>query len=206
MGLYSRYILPQLLDWSMAGPEMGELRREVLAQVKGEVLEIGFGTGLNLAYYPEAVTRLTTVDVNPGMGAIARTRVAQSPIPVTQQIASSEGLPMADESFDSVVSTWTLCSIAQVDHALVEIKRVLRTGGRFFFLEHGLSSEPGVQQWQHRLNPIQQVIGGGCNLDRDIQAIVERQFGPVAIKRFVLKGYPAIAASMYQGIAVKALS
>ncbi|MHC5748887.1 MAG: class I SAM-dependent methyltransferase, partial [Nostoc sp.] len=117
MGLYSRVIFPRLLDWSLSLPKLAKYRQELLADVTGEVLEIGFGTGLNLAYYPYSIHKITTVDVNPGMNALANKRISDSDIIVEQLLLSSENLPMPDNTFDSVVSTWTLCSIANVQQA-----------------------------------------------------------------------------------------
>ncbi len=165
MGFYSRYIFPQLLDWAMADPVFGRLRRELLADVRGEVLEIGFGTGLNLAYYPESVTKITTVNPNRGMNRLAKRRIQSSSKIVDIKNISGEALPMPNQSFDSVVSTWTLCSIVNLDKALAEIYRVLRPGSGLFFLEHGLSNEPEVQVWQDRLTPIQKLLGDGCHLN-----------------------------------------
>ena len=139
MGLYSRVVFPRLCDWVMSDPRMAGLRSELLADVGGEVLEIGFGTGLNLPHYPEHVRRITTVDPNPGMNRLARRRIAEGGIDVDQRVLSGEALPFEDGTFDCVVSTWTLCSIPDAGRALGEVYRVLRPGGRFVFLEHGLS-------------------------------------------------------------------
>lgn len=203
MGLYETRILPQLMDWAMASPTLAAYRKALLADLSGEVLEIGFGTGLNLAYYPDAVQRLTTVDVNPGMHALAQRRIAASSLAVDHQVLSSEALPMADNTFDWVVSTWTLCSIAQVEPAIDEIYRVLKPGGRFVFIEHGLSQRPEVQTWQHRLTPLQKIIGGGCHLDRNIAALVGQSFEQLTVRQFVPEGLPALAATLYQGLALK---
>jgi ubiquinone/menaquinone biosynthesis C-methylase UbiE len=203
MGFYSQVIFPHLLDWSMAGPDMAKYRQEVLAQVQGEVLEIGFGTGLNLPYYPKQIQKITTVDVNPGVNQLAQKRIQESSIAVDNRVLNGEQLPMADNTFDSVVSTWTLCSIAKVDQAIQEIYRVLKPGGRFFFIEHGLSEDPGVQIWQHRLNPIQKVIGDGCHLDRDIQALIKKQFQDVKIEQFDMENAPKTYGHLYQGVATK---
>ncbi|HEY9737082.1 MAG TPA: class I SAM-dependent methyltransferase [Trichocoleus sp.] len=207
MGLYSQQILPHLMDWAMSDARLTTYRKEVLAEVSGEVLEIGFGTGLNLAYYPDSVQKITTVDVNPGMNALAQKRIAQriaqSAIAVENKVLSGESLPMADNSFDYVVSTWTLCSIAQVNNALSEIYRVLRPGGKFVFVEHGLSDDPKVQGWQNRLTPLQKIIADGCHFNRNIQALVEQQFEQVTVERFVPDGLPALAATLYKGSAVK---
>jgi ubiquinone/menaquinone biosynthesis C-methylase UbiE len=156
MNLYSRYLFPRLMDLSMSGEALAAYRRSLLANTFGRVLEIGFGTGLNLPFYPQTVTQLTTVDNNPGTRAIAARRLQKTPpnFEVESQTLSSESLPMADQTFDCVVSTWTLCSISNVKEALQEIHRVLKPGGHFFFVEHGLSDDPKVQVWQNRLNPM----------------------------------------------------
>lgn len=187
----------------MSNPRFTPYREAVLAEVEGDVLEIGFGTGLNLAYYPHQVHKITTVDPNPGMNAIAQKRIAASKIPVENRVLNGESLPFADQSFDYGVSTWTLCSIARVENALAEIYRVLKPGGKFVFIEHGLSADPNVQVWQNRLNPIQKVIGDGCHLNRNIQALVEGHFDQVTVERFVPEGLPALAATFYKGVATK---
>ncbi|MBD0336447.1 MAG: class I SAM-dependent methyltransferase, partial [Cyanobacteria bacterium Co-bin13] len=166
MGLYSNLILPRLLDWAMSDEKLTPYRQAVLSEVSGDVLEIGFGTGLNLAYYPHYVDKIVTIDANPGMNALAQKRIEASELTVENRVLNGESLPMPDNSFDYVVSTWTLCSIAKVDNALSESHRVLRPGGKFVFVEHGLSEDPKVQTWQNRLTPIQKVIGDGCHLNR----------------------------------------
>ncbi len=203
MGLYSRVIFPRLLDWSLSLPNLAKYRQELLADVTGEVLEIGFGTGLNLAYYPYSIHKITTVDVNPGMNALANKRISDSGIIVEQLLLSSENLPMPDNTFDSVVSTWTLCSIANVQQALQEVYRVLKPGGRFFFVEHGLSDKPSVQVWQHRLTPIQKVVADGCHLNRDIQKLVEQRFDHVELKQFTPENFSDLMAHLYLGCATK---
>jgi ubiquinone/menaquinone biosynthesis C-methylase UbiE len=203
MKLYSQIIFPRLLDWSMSSPELSKYRQEILANVKGKILEIGFGTGLNLPFYPDSVKELITVDVNPGMNALARKRIASSPITVEQQVLNGEALPMPNNTFDYVVSTWTLCSIAKVDNALAEIYRVLKPGGTFIFIEHGLSDIPKTQVWQNRLTPVQKIIGDGCHLNRNMQSLIEKHFDAVKLERFVMKDLPAIAAYTYKGTATK---
>ncbi|MEH2342005.1 MAG: class I SAM-dependent methyltransferase [Nostoc sp.] len=203
MGLYSRVIFPRLLDWSLSLPKLAKYRQELLADVTGEVLEIGFGTGLNLAYYPYSIHKITTVDVNPGMNALANKRISDSDIIVEQLLLSSENLPMPDNTFDSVVSTWTLCSIANIQQAIQEVYRVLKPGGRFFFVEHGLSDKPSVQVWQHRLTPIQKVVADGCHLNRDIQKLVEQRFDHVELKQFTPENFSDLIAHLYFGCATK---
>ncbi len=203
MNPYSQFLLPRLLDWAMSDQTFSQYRRELLSQVTGDTLEIGFGTGLNLPHYPPDLRKLTAIDVNPGMSAIAQRRIRESGIAVDHRVLSGESLPIAPSQFDSVVSTWTLCSIANVEQALQEIYRVLKPGGRFFFIEHGLSREAKTQVWQHRLTPIQKVIADGCHLDRDIRQLVERQFGQVAIDEFQPEDLPAVLSYFYKGIAIK---
>ncbi len=205
MGFYSQRILPYLLDWSLSAPIISKYRQEVLADIKGEVLEIGFGTGLNLSYYPDDIYKIMTVDPNPGVHALAQKRIQSSSITVEHQIISGESLPMADNSFDSVVSTFTLCSIPKVEQALKEVYRVLKPGGKFFFLEHGLSKEAQIQVWQNRLTPLQKVIGDGCHLNRNIRQLVENQFGNVTLDEFYLEETPKVTGYLYKGVADKRL-
>ena len=203
MNLYSQFILPRLLDWSMSDASLSHYRQEVLAQVSGETLEIGFGTGLNLPYYPKHIQKLTTVDANSGMNALALKRIQASDVTVEHHVLNGENLPFADQSFDSVVSTWTLCSIANVKQALQQIYRVLKPGGQFFFIEHGLSDNPKVEVWQNRLTPVQKVIADGCHLNRDIKGLIESQFSQVRVEQFQEKNLPAIMGYFYKGVAVK---
>lgn len=204
MGLYSRWLFPRLCDWVMRQPRLSALRRELLSGVKGEVLEIGFGSGLNLPHYPKGVTRITAVDPNGAMSRLAEKRVNASPIPVDYKIIGAERIPIGDAAFDSVVSTWTLCSIPDVGLALKEIGRLLKPGGRFFFLEHGRSAEPNVAAWQDRLTPLNKKLAGGCHLNRDIGEIIEAAgLKIVALDRFYLEKGPKIASYFYRGAAEK---
>ena len=203
MGFYSNFILPQAMDWVMSNSLLSQYRQEVLAEVSGKVLEIGFGTGLNLLYYPQNIQKLTTIDANYGMNKLAQKRIQVSKIRVDSRILNGENLPMPDNSFDSVVSTWTLCSIARVDQALEEIYRVLKPGGKFFFIEHGLSNEPKVQVWQNRLTPLQKIVGDGCHLNRNIKQIVGKQFNNIIVEEFDAPNLPKITVFMYKGVAIK---
>ena len=184
MGFYSEKIFPYLLDWSLSDATFSKYRQEILAEVAGEVLEIGFGTGLNLSYYPEEIHQIITVDPNPGVHQLAHKRIEKSSITVDHRILSGENLPMADNTFDSVVSTWTLCSIEEVEQAVKEIHRVLKPKGKFFFIEHGLSNEPNIQTWQNRLTPLQKIIADGCHLNRNIRLIIEQQFSQISLSEF----------------------
>ncbi|MGQ4646760.1 methyltransferase domain-containing protein [Lyngbya aestuarii] len=188
----------------MSDPSLAQYRQEVLSEVSGEVLEIGLGTGLNLHYYPEHLQKITAIDANSGMNAKAQKRIQACSLRVDNRVLNGENLPMADDTFDSVVSTWTLCSIANVEQALQEIYRVLKPGGKFFFIEHGLSNEPQVQVWQNRLTPVQKVIGDGCHLNRNIEQLIKKYFPLVKLEKFYVPKTPKIFSYMYKGIATKA--
>jgi ubiquinone/menaquinone biosynthesis C-methylase UbiE len=203
MGFYSNLVIPYCIDLAMSGSNLQQYRQELLKDVSGEILEIGFGTGLNLPHYPEQVTKITTVEPNPGMQKLARSRMQQSQITVDYKILNGESLPMENASFDSVVCTWTLCSIPLVEQAIAEVYRVLKPGGKFLFIEHGLSQDPRVQVWQNRLTPVQKVIADGCHLNRKINDLVEQQFLTVNVKQFYAPKLPKVIGYMYQGVAVK---
>ncbi|MGZ3335899.1 MAG: class I SAM-dependent methyltransferase, partial [Isosphaeraceae bacterium] len=161
-------------------------------------------TGLNLEHYPVHVRHLTAVDPGVCMTQIARRRIERSHIDVDLQVQTAEELPFQDGRFDCVVSTWTLCSIRDAKRAIGEIGRVLKPGGQFLFLEHGLSEEPSVQRWQRRLSPLQRRLADGCRLDVDIEALIRKgPFREVQVERFLLESTPRIVGSMYRGVAVK---
>ena len=204
MGFYSRVVFPRLCDWMMADSRMSTLRADLLAGVDGEILEIGFGTGLNLAHYPPWVRRIAAADPNPGMDRLARHRIACGRIDVEHHRHRGEDLPFADATFDCVISTWTLCSIPEAGQALGQVYRVLKPGGRFLFLEHGRSDRPDVRRWQRCLNPIQRMVGDGCRLDLDVEAVVRSQpFRNVEIARFEMERMPRTHGSMYRGLATR---
>jgi ubiquinone/menaquinone biosynthesis C-methylase UbiE len=172
--------------------------------VTGAILEIGFGTGLNLPCYPNHVRKLAAIEPNRGMDRRARKRISASTVEVELRHADGEQLPFDQASFDCVVSTFTLCSVANASRAVGEIYRVLRPGGRFLFLEHGLSPEAKVQRWQRRLNWVQRRLAGNCHLDRDMQAIIGQvPFAKVELSQFYLEQAPRAYGYMYQGAATK---
>ena len=204
MSFYSQVIFPVLCDLVLNRPFVAKHRRELLTHAGGAILEIGFGTGLNLPHYPSHVRTITTVDPNPGMLRRAERRIARSGIAVDRHVLSSERLPFENCAFDCVVSTFTLCSIARVNEALGEIYRVLKPNGRFLFLEHGLSPEPSIQKWQRRLNGIEMCLAAGCHLDRDIRGLVGTQpFSSVEETEFYLENIPKTNGYMYRGVARK---
>jgi ubiquinone/menaquinone biosynthesis C-methylase UbiE len=204
VGFYAQAIVPLLCDFGLDRPFVARYRRELLAPAGGDVLEIGFGTGLNLPCYPPHVRKVTAVDPNAGMYRKARRRIKQAGVEIDRRVLGGERLPFEDGSFDCVVSTFTLCSIEEVEQALREVYRVLRPGGKFLFLEHGLSPEPGVQKWQHRLNWLQMRVAGGCHLDRDMRALVTAQpFASVRVDEFYLEKTPRTHGYVYRGVATK---
>lgn len=178
------------------------MRRSLLETVEGEVVEIGFGSGLNLPFYPRTVSRILAVEPVRAARKLAGGRIASSPVPVHFVGDRAEALGVGSRSVDAVVSTWTLCSLPDRPGALGEIRRVLRIGGRFHFLEHGLASDEAVARWQRRLTPIQRIVGGGCRLDFDVDGAVRAAgLRLESLSTFYMKG-PRIASFMYQGIAV----
>jgi ubiquinone/menaquinone biosynthesis C-methylase UbiE len=204
VGFYAQGIVPLLCDFGLGRPFVARHRRELLAHAGGNILEIGFGTGLNLPFYPPHVRKLTTVDPNVGMYRRARRRIKQAGIEVDRRPLGGEQLPFEGGTFDCVVSTFTLCSIEEVAGALREVYRVLKPGGKFLFLEHGLSPEPKVQKWQRRLNWLQMRLAGGCHLDRDMRALVSAQpFASVQVDEFYIEKTPKTHGYMYRGVATK---
>lgn len=203
MGFYHDQVFPRLMDWLMAGSEFRRLRSELLAPVHGTVLELGFGTGLNLSHYPRSINQLYAVDPAVLLPERVAHRVGSVPFPVHCDRKSAEALPYPPHTFDFVVSTWTLCTIPDPVTALQEVGRVLKPEGRFLFLEHGLSENPSIAGWQQRLNPIQRIIGCGCNLNRQIDHLI-KQSGLILLllDRFEMATMPRLGGSMYRGVAV----
>jgi ubiquinone/menaquinone biosynthesis C-methylase UbiE len=201
MGLYNDHVLPRIMSCAMGMSFIGEERKKCLSEVRGQVLEIGFGAGHNLPYYPSSVEKVTAVDPSVVSAKLARKRILMAPFPVEYIPLEGEKISVPDASFDSVVSTFTLCTIPDVASALRQVRRVLKPDGRLFFVEHGRSSEPGVQRWQDRLNRFQKRFCGGCNLNRDIeQLILSTGFQIVSLEKYYGKG-PRVSAQLYRGSA-----
>ncbi len=202
MGFYADRIFPYLMDWTMDRSRFRELRRQALASARGNVLELGFGTGLNLPHYPKAVTSLTAIDPVEFLPARVARRITSASMPVQVVHLSAERLPFEAGRFDCVVSTFTLCTIPDPIAALREVRRVTKPGGTYMFLEHGRSDDPLVARWQDRLNPIERVIACGCNLNRPIDSLI-RQAGlhVTQMERFRLSGVPRIIGELYHGVA-----
>jgi ubiquinone/menaquinone biosynthesis C-methylase UbiE len=173
MGLYERYLFPSLMDRLLRDPVVDEIRAELLADAQGEVLEIGFGTGLNARHYPSSVSKVIAVEPNPGMSRLANERIAAARVPIELIAGVAEALPFDAGRFPVVLSTATLCSVQDLSKSLSEIRRVLAPGGTLRFVEHGLSDDPEVEKWQRRLNGLQRWLAAGCNLDRPMKRAVE---------------------------------
>jgi len=202
MGFYERRILPHVINLAMDTKVLMEERTRCLRDVKGVVLEIGFGTGLNLPHYPRTVTKVVGVDPSEMSARLARKRIAASPFPVETIGLSAEKLPVPDGSFESIVSTFTLCTIPDVGGGLLEIRRALSPSGRFYFVEHGRAEEPQVERWQRRLNAINKRLLGGCNLTRPISALIEQAgFEIERLEKSYMKDAPKFAGFLYRGVA-----
>jgi ubiquinone/menaquinone biosynthesis C-methylase UbiE len=201
MGFYEERILPRFIDLTLGTAKMGKLRARALDGVSGTVLELGFGSGTNLPYYPDAVERVLAVDPSGGARAIAAKRIAASPIAVEFVGLDGAAIALEDDSVDHAVSTWTLCTIPDVDAALREVRRVLKPGGQLHFLEHGRSDVPRISRRQDRFDPWQQRIAGGCHLNRDHGALLEASGLRVDdVATFSIAG-PKSLSFMYAGTA-----
>jgi ubiquinone/menaquinone biosynthesis C-methylase UbiE len=172
VGFYSDRILPHLVDRACGTAELRTWRESVATGLRGTVVEIGFGSGLNIAAYPDAVELVYAVEPADAARRLAEPRIAAGHVTVEHIGLDGQQIPLPDDSCDGALSTFTLCTIPDVDAALAEVRRVLRPGGRFHFLEHGLSPNPGVATWQRRIEPVQKRLAGGCHLTRDIVGLI----------------------------------
>lgn len=203
MGFYEREVLPRLINVVMDSRELAPIRARVNASLRGEVLEVGFGSGLNVPHYPSDITRVTAIDPSVVGRRLAAGRVAARGIAVEYIGTDGQALSLPSASIDHVITTWTLCSIPEVDRALAEIRRVLRPGGSFHFVEHGRSPDRGVAAWQDRLTPMQRRIAGGCHLNRPIDQLVrDSGLELVQLDNYYVKG-PRPFVYMFEGIATK---
>jgi ubiquinone/menaquinone biosynthesis C-methylase UbiE len=206
MGFYDDQVLPRWLSFFMSTKELAQVRARRLEQVEGTVLEVGFGSGLNLPHYrAENVSKLYALDPSTVGLQLAKKRLARVSFPVELLPLRADGrIPLEDSSVDAVVTTWTLCTIPDPLAALREMHRVLRPGGRYYFAEHGLSPDPSVAKWQHRLDPIEVAMAGGCHFTRPIDSLVkDSPLELEGVENFHLSG-PRFATYMYFGSAVRA--
>jgi ubiquinone/menaquinone biosynthesis C-methylase UbiE len=172
MGFYNDIILPRVCDLVMRNAQLRPYRERVIGAAEGRVLEIGIGSGRNLPFYRPQVTELLALEPSPQLTAMAR-HAPHPSMPVSFIEASAEAIPLDDRSVDTVVTTWTLCSIPDAAMALTEMRRVLRPGGKLLFVEHGMAPDRNVRRWQDWLTPAWKCISGGCHLNRPISAMIE---------------------------------
>ncbi|CUT13513.1 SAMdependent methyltransferase PA0798 UbiE paralog [Bradyrhizobium sp.] len=171
MGFYNDIILPRLCDLAMRNTDLMPYRERAIRAARGRVLEIGIGSGRNLPFYGAAVKQVIGLEPGPSLLDMAR-HAPRGDAPIEFVEASAEAIPIEDHSIDTVVTTWTMCSIPDVDRAITEARRVLKPGGKLVFVEHGRAPEPRVRWWQDRLTPAWRRISGGCHLNRDIAEVV----------------------------------
>ena len=202
MGFYDNRILPHVINLAMRNRELLPYRERVLSFARGRVLEIGIGSGLNLPFYGTQAEEIIGLDPVARLITMAQGSTERSKTPVTFITGSAEAIPIDEHSIDTVVTTWTLCSIPNVVGALREMRRVLRPGGQLLFVEHGLAPEDSVRKWQNRLTPVWKRIAGGCHLNRPIGDLIESAgFGIARLETGYMKG-PRPMTFLYEGCAV----
>jgi ubiquinone/menaquinone biosynthesis C-methylase UbiE len=202
IGFYRDRVFPRCMNVACNTKETRRIRAEVCSPLAGEVLEIGFGTGLNLPHLPSSVSRLLAVEPMERGRELATERLAATPVDVELIGRDGQSLELGDETVDAALSTWALCTIPDPVAAVREVRRVLRPGGMFHFVEHGRAPDVKVQKWQDRLNGLQRRIACGCNLNRDIPAIVEAGgMTIIELETFYAKGVPKIVGWTFQGTA-----
>ena len=205
MSFYERQVLPRMLNRVCGSQAVEPLRRRVCAGLAGEVVEIGFGSGHNVPFYPAAVTRVTAVEPSDVGWKLAAERLRAATVPVRRSGLDGQSLPFPDDSYDAALSTWTLCTIPDVGAALREVRRVLKPGGTLYFLEHGLAPDEPVRRWQRRLDPVQQRLAGGCHFARPIvDLLTAAGFTIGELDVFYEPGTPKFAGADSLGTAVSA--
>ena len=203
MGLYGDNVLPRIIDVACGLKTVHPLRQRVCDRLEGSVVEIGFGSGLNTPFYPAAVTRVAAVEPADLAWKLAGKRLEATSVPVERAGLDGQALPFPDDSFDCALSTWTMCTIPDIGAALAELRRVLRPGGRLSFVEHGLAPDEKVRRWQHRLEPVQKRVFGGCHLTRPIvELLTAAGFTITDVDVFYEDGAPKFLAADSLGVAV----
>ena len=198
---YDRVILPRLLNCAMSQKQMARVRAQIVPEVAGDIVEIGFGSGLNLSHLGREVRSVTAVDPSEGLHRLAEPRIEKAAAEVIHMQTTAEALPCESNSFDAALCTWSLCTIPDPMAALQELRRVLRPGGLFAFIEHGASPDAGIRRWQDRINPFWNRIGGGCHLNREPEVMIrEAGFEIKRIDASYIPG-PKIATYTFRGLA-----
>lgn len=202
MGIYEKYMLPKIINVVMQNPDMAALRRRVVPEAEGDVIEVGFGSGHNLPFYSDAVRSVTGIDPSVELKDLAVERISEARVPIEIVNQSAEEMPFENAHFDSAVVTWTFCTVPSAEKVLSELRRVLKPGGQLMFVEHGRSPDAKTAKWQDRVNPIWKPIGGGCNINRKIdEAIRNSGFNITDLDHPAIKG-PAIMTYQYLGRAI----
>jgi len=202
MGLYGDHVLPRIINFACGLKSQDPLRERVCEGLEGEVVEIGFGSGLNVPFYSANVQRVAAVEPADTGWKLAAKRLSASSVPVERSGLDGQSLPFADDSFDSALSTWTMCTIPDLDAALAELRRVLRPGATLHFVEHGLAPDEKVRRWQHRFEPMQKRAFGGCHLTRPIVPLLTNAgFTIKDVEEFYEDGAPKFLAADSLGVA-----
>lgn len=203
MGIYREHVLPRIINVACGMKSGDQYRERACAGLEGEVVEIGFGSGLNVPFYPDGVTRVAAVEPADLGWKLAERRLSATTVPVERSGLDGQSLPFDDNSFDSALSTWTLCTIPDVATALAEVRRVLKPGGTLHFVEHGLAPDEDVRKWQHRLEPVQKRVFGGCHLTRQpVDLLADAGFRVAELDVFYEDNAPKVMAADSLGVAV----